>query len=166
MNHYWVETDKFLAGEYPRDLDVETSQARIDALIRLGVSALMDLTHEADGMEPYTHFLEAHRCRGVSYQRFPITDLSVPESDRVTKDILDAIDGHIAEGRVVYVHCWGGVGRTGVIVGCWLVRHGFPGKAALSRLRELWQQNPKSRFKRSPETRGQERYITEWKEPE
>ena len=23
----------------------------------------------------------------------------------------------------VYVHCWGGVGRTGTVVGCWLVRH-------------------------------------------
>ncbi|MBP1749480.1 MAG: hypothetical protein H6Q52_2019 [Deltaproteobacteria bacterium] len=164
MNHYWVEKDTFLAGEYPRDNDEKTSQAKIDALVQLGVSAFIDLTHEADGMEPYTHFFEAHQSRGISYQRFPIPDFSVPESDRVTEEILDAIDEHIARGRVVYVHCWGGVGRTGLIVGCWLARHGFPGKAALFRLRELWGQNPKSRFRRSPETDAQERYITEWRD--
>lgn len=163
MNYYWVEKHKFLAGEYPRNLDEETSQAKIDTLIQLGVTAFIDLTHEADGMEPYTQFFEAHRSGRISYQQFPITDLSVPESNMVTNKILDAIDEHIAEGRVVYVHCWGGVGRTGVIVGCWLARHGFPGKAALSRLHELWRQNPKSRFKKSPETNAQERYVTEWR---
>jgi len=166
MNYYWVEKPKFLAGEYPRNLDEETSQAKMDALIQLGVSAFIDLTHEADGMEPYTQLFEAHQSRGISHQQFPITDLSVPESDILTKKILDSIDEHIAQGRVVYVHCWGGVGRTGVIVGCWLARHGFPGKAALSCLHELWRQNPKSKFKRSPETRAQERYISQWKESE
>ena len=28
------------------------------------------------------------------------------------------------DGRKVYVHCWGGVGRTGTVVGCYLVRQG------------------------------------------
>ncbi len=30
----------------------------------------------------------------------------------------------VANGAV-YVHCWGGVGRTGTVVGCWLLRHGY-----------------------------------------
>jgi len=116
-------------------------------------------------MEPYTRFLDTHPSRGSSYQRFLIRDLSVPESEIATKEILDTIDQHLANGRIAYVHCWGGVGRTGVIVGCWLARNGFPGEAALSRLHELWQQNPKSAYRRSPETPSQERYIVEWKEP-
>ena len=164
MNYYWVVKNKFLAGEYPRDIDEETSQDKIDALIGLGARAFIDLTHEADRMKPYTHFLDTHPSRGISYQRFPIRDLSVPESEIATKEILDTIDQHITNGRIVYVHCWGGVGRTGVIVGCWLARHGFPREAALSRLHELWRQNPKSAYRRSPETPSQERYIVEWKE--
>ena len=32
----------------------------------------------------------------------------------------------------VYVHCWGGIGRTGTVVGCWLVRHGMTGDEALA----------------------------------
>ena len=31
----------------------------------------------------------------------------------------------------MYLHCWGGVGRTGTVVGCWLVRHGRTGDEAL-----------------------------------
>ena len=40
-------------------------------------------------------------------------------------EILDAIDDDLAVGHNVYVHCWGGVGRTGTVVGCWLIRHGY-----------------------------------------
>ena len=65
---------------------------------------------------------------------------------------------------MVYVHCWGGVGRTGTIIGCWLARHYEPGHAALGRLTELWQDNPKSRTRRSPETTDQVWYVLEWNE--
>ena len=37
---------------------------------------------------------------------------------------LDEIDRLLEDGRTVYVHCWGGVGRTGLVVGAWLIRHG------------------------------------------
>jgi len=87
----------------------------------------------------------------------------VPRSKEGAVSILDAIDSHISQGRTVYVHCWGGVGRTGLIVGCWLTRNGGDGKSALLRLRELWQECPKSVSRISPETREQERYILDWK---
>ncbi|MDD2367052.1 MAG: protein-tyrosine phosphatase family protein [Desulfuromonadaceae bacterium] len=82
----------------------------------------------------------------------------------LTTDILDTIDHHIHHGEIVYLHCWGGVGRTGVIVGCWLSRHGFTGDAALARLKELWQECPKSSHRKSPETTEQEQYIVTWQE--
>ena len=75
---------------------------------------------------------------------------------------LDTIDEQLAAGRTVYVHCWGGVGRTGVIVGCWLARHGRRGEEALERLRELWRRNPKSLHRRSPERAEQEEYVRRW----
>jgi len=57
------------------------------------------------------------------------------------------------------------VGRTGVIIGCWLARHGYPGAAALARLRALWATCPKSACKASPETPEQERYILTYTGP-
>jgi protein-tyrosine phosphatase len=32
--------------------------------------------------------------------------------------ILDAIDESMTAGKPVYVHCWGGMGRTGTVIGC------------------------------------------------
>ena len=154
---YWVAPGKLLAGEYPRNDDEETSLTKISALIEAGVSAFIDLTEERE-LKPYAHLLGP-----ASHQRFPIRDVSIPDSPEQTARILDAIDGHVGQGRIVYVHCWGGVGRTGVIIGCWLARHGDPGDTAIDRLHELWQACPKSARRRSPETDEQREYIRRWR---
>jgi protein-tyrosine phosphatase len=158
-NCYCVARGKFLAGEYPRNKDKESSRLKINALILSGITAFIDLTEENEGLLPYSDFLDT-----VSYQRFPIRDVSIPDSTDVTVAILDDIDHHINRGEMVYLHCWGGVGRTGVIVGCWLARHGFKGEAALAKLHGLWQQCPKSAHRNSPETKEQEQYILRWEE--
>jgi protein-tyrosine phosphatase len=154
---YWVEPNKLLAGEYPRNKDDLSSQEKLSALLRSGVTVFIDLTEENEDLEPYSAMID-----GASHHRFPIRDLSIPKSPDATVAILDAIDRQIERGDLVYVHCWGGVGRTGVIVGCWLARHGLGGEAALVRLRELWRQCPKSVARKSPETREQELYILNW----
>ena len=146
-------------------VDEKSSREKLAKLTDAGVSAFIDLTEFngrlADGhLEPYAHLLD-----GPSHQRFAIRDMSVPSSRELTRAALDAIDAHIAAGETVYVHCWGGVGRTGTIIGCWLARHHEPGQAALDRLKELWRDNPKSKQgRRSPETSEQERYVREWYE--
>ena len=154
---YWVVPGKLLAGEYPRNKDDKSSRVKINALLGAGITNFIDLTEETEGLMPYTGLIGAS-----SHQRFAIRDVSIPDSAEVTTTILDTIDDHIKKGRMVYVHCWGGVGRTGVIIGCWLARHGPGGQEALRRLRELWQQCPKSAFRKTPETRQQEQYILNW----
>ena len=51
--------------------------------------------------------------------------------------ILDEVDDGAREGGAVYVHCWGGIGRTGTVVGCWLLRHGLDRGDAIARIAEL-----------------------------
>ena len=157
-NCYWVVPGQLLAGEYPRDLDEDSSRAKLARLTEAGVSVFIDLT-EAPDLYSYAQWIE-----NGTHLRFPIEDTKVPCSPEQTTAILDAIDEHISEGRTVYIHCMGGVGRTGTIVGCWLARHGLGGHAALDRLHELWRACPKSRYRRSPESREQERYIREWRD--
>ena len=55
---------------------------------------------------------------------------------------LDAIDAELAAGGLVYVHCWAGCGRTGVVVGCWLVRHGRARRRARQDRRDPWPRLP------------------------
>lgn len=155
---YWVVQGKFIAGEYPRNLDEDSSLEKIGLLLDQGVKVFIDLTEEYEPLLPYATMLGGRAI----HKRFPIRDASVPASTSQTVAIIDTIDAHLARGELVYVHCWGGIGRTGTIVGCWLARHGLGGEGALDRLRELWQQNPKSQFRNSPETQEQERYILNW----
>ena len=57
-----------------------------------------------------------------------------------TQTILDDLDDLLERGRKVYVHCWGGSGRTGTVIGCWIRRHDLVGADeilyCLQRLRE------------------------------
>ncbi len=164
-NCYWVEPGRFLAGEYPRTPDEASSLVKLNLLVDAGVRAFINLTGKDEGLEPYHTLFNQCNAGDLTHERFPIKDISVPRSHKHTASILNAIDRRLAEGRIVYVHCWGGVGRTGVIVGCWLARHGYPGEAAAARLQELWQQCPKSAARQSPETEAQAQYIVEWQEP-
>lgn len=158
-NCYWVVPGQLLAGEYPRNADDESSAAKMAALKEAGVEVFIDLTEGADELEPYAQWAEPAR-----HVRIPVRDVSVPYSAADTVAALNLIDDSIGAGKTVYVHCWGGVGRTGVIVGCWLAREYGSGHEALGRLAELWKECPKSTDRHSPETREQRDYVRTWRE--
>jgi protein-tyrosine phosphatase len=116
--------------------------------------------------EPAEGLAEADDARPTRVSRvtFPVPDLSIPLSREQTRAILDTIDREIEAGGTVYLHCWGGVGRTGTIVGCWLVRHGMNPEEALARVAELWSTRPGSEWSSSPQTAEQFDYVREWRE--
>lgn len=155
---YWVVPGRLLAGEYPRNPDTASSREKLARLTSAGVSVFVDLTEDCENLKPYAYLLN-----GQIHQRFPIKDQNVPHDDQLTKSALDAIDRHLGAGRTVYVHCMGGVGRTGTVIGCWLSRHYEPGQAALNRLKDLWQKNPKRHVRpRTPENDLQDNYVRTW----
>jgi atypical dual specificity phosphatase len=67
---------------------------------------------------------------------FPIHDLHAPSLERATP-LLDDLVGRIARGEHLLLHCAAGIGRTGTIAACILVRLGMDVDAALTLLREV-----------------------------
>jgi protein-tyrosine phosphatase len=63
----------------------------------------------------------------------------------------------------VYVHCFGGIGRTGTVVGCYLVRHGADAETALAEIARRRQGTPDG-YRRSPETNEQRQFVLTWRD--
>ena len=165
QNCYWVVPGVLMAGEYPGAASDVVARSRLAMIAAAGVRQFVDLT-EPHELEPYHLHLPALSRgldRPVAHERWSIRDVDVPHSVAHANHILDRIDALIAVNAVPYVHCWGGIGRTGTIIGCWLVRHGKCGEAALAEIAGHWTTVAKRvRHPRSPETDAQRRYVLEW----
>ncbi|MDQ8153546.1 MAG: ADP-ribosylglycohydrolase family protein [Gemmatimonadota bacterium] len=178
-NTYWLPGGQILCGEYPGDLDAAREREKLEALAAFNVSTFIDLTTPADGLRPYEPLPispERTRIPGVFHldwmdfikrevHRFPIADVSVPTRTQM-RDILETIDDAVARGRTVYVHCWGGIGRTGTVAGCWLRRQGASADDALAMIAERWKTvGKRAVHPHSPETEQQRQFIRDWHEP-
>jgi protein-tyrosine phosphatase len=158
---YWVDEGRLLAGEYPGERDPEAARAKLQRIRAAGVDFFVDLTE--DGERAYdgsTLQAYASEIAPLEYRRMSIRDLECPSRAEM-RAILDAIDAALDADRCAYVHCWGGLGRTGTVVGCWLVRHGADPDEALASIEERRRGTP-DRRRRSPETPEQRAFVRGW----
>ena len=160
---YWVVPGKFLAGEYPAvHFFEEQTRTRIGHMLDAGIRVFIDLT-QIGQLEPYESILHEQanwQDVEVKYHHFPIHDFDIPSKPEMIA-ILDTIDTALKDGKGVYVHCWGGIGRTGTVVGCYLVRQGMDGNSALEEIAHLRRDMPNA-WMRSPESDPQEDMILNW----
>jgi len=126
----WIDRGRLLAGRHPCAWSYHDAEAEVAGLLDQGVTLFLDLT-EPNELPPYEALVPG-RGRHV---RLPVRDFTVPSEEQILV-ALDTIDAELERGGVVYVHCWAGCGRTGVVVGCWLVRHGIEPKKALQHVAE------------------------------
>jgi ADP-ribosyl-[dinitrogen reductase] hydrolase len=160
-NSYWATPD-VLACEYPGDRNPTKALVKLELLLDAGITDFYDLT-EAHELVPYERLLQQaaiSRGQNVRYQRFPILDAGLPDVETL-EALLAALANTVAAGCKAAVHCWGGIGRTGTVIGCYLVRHHkLSGSNALARIAHEWQSVEKShRIIRSPETDDQFRLV-------
>jgi protein-tyrosine phosphatase len=155
-----------LAGEYPGARHQAEARQKLQALLSAGITFFVDLTEEIErnlSLKPYRQLLDEEASRlgkQVEYRRISIRDIEIPTPETMTV-ILDTIDQAQAAGRKVYVHCWGGIGRTGTVVGCYMVRHGLTGEAAIRKIAELREGTPDA-WKTAPQTQAQRNMILNW----
>jgi protein-tyrosine phosphatase len=166
---YWVASGVLLAGAYPGGADPDEHRQKIQALVGAGVRAFVNLMRKDEinwAGVPFVPYVDLARqlCPEVVCVRHPVRDLSVPTASEMC-DILDTIDQYLESHKAVYVHCLGGVGRTGTVIGCWLLRHRLAEPSdVLEVLMRLRQQDMERRNRMSPETGEQQKFVRQWPE--
>ena len=164
-NAYWVQPGKILAGEYPAFVGVDEAAQRLEALLGAGVTLFLDLTQEYEHhVPPYAALLAEiaeQRKQRVQHVRMGIRDMNAPTVDFM-HEIQRTLEIALEQGETVYIHCMGGIGRTGTVVGCYLVENGRTGEQAIEEIATLRQGIPSAKHK-SPETSAQRALIINWR---
>lgn len=160
---YSVIPRKVYAGEIPSSIDDFLMENKIKKLNELGITSIINLTESNEKnfqglrLKSYEEKLPTH----IQMHRFEIKDLDIP-SIELMKNIQKKIKALLDNNEVIYIHCWGGIGRTGTVIGCFLIEHEIILPENAIGLIQFLKRNTTIRDRNSPETIAQEEFIEKW----
>ena len=150
-NFSWVIPDRLAGAAMPGGRLPGSQWAERETLSDLedlrerGVRCLVTLTEAASHFGPY--------CRqvGLTWYFFPIPEFGIPEDERQLGGLTEKLLAHMEAGEAVCVHCYAGIGRTGLVLCCLTGRYlGLEAGEAIARVRGI---------RPALETRDQERFV-------
>jgi protein-tyrosine phosphatase len=105
----------------------------------------LELTNEAD-------ICGTHQITFIS---FPIIDRQVPATLSSTIELVNQIDNFLQQGRTVAIHCRAGIGRSGIIAVCVLLKQGYSADSAFEMI-------SKARGVEVPDTDAQKAWVVSY----
>ena len=123
----WVVPGELAAMPLPgRDRRLEIDAAFLE---QEGVRVLVSLTEELpDG--------EVLAARSIEQVHIPVRDYTPPTLKQIS-DFVAVVEGFVAAGKPVGVHCEAGLGRSGTMAAAYLVAEGSTAEDAIAAIRRL-----------------------------
>lgn len=118
-----------------------------------GIDCIVSLLEEAE-QEHLALIEEAKICNtnSIEFVHFPIPDQGIPGITRFT-GFIEQLYNQTKKSNGIYIHCRHGIGRSGMVVVAFLVRHGLPILDALELV-------AKKRGVRVPESLSQKKLLS------
>jgi atypical dual specificity phosphatase len=104
----WVQSGRLAGSGYP------ASRSQVEWLVRAGINSILTLT-----IDPLP--AEFTRDLNVVTGHVPMQDHQPPSIEALGRAV-EFIEGQLAAGKAVLVHCLAGEGRTGCVLAAYLVR--------------------------------------------
>ena len=168
---WWIEPGKIIGGRYPGTPQSKESRQMREKLVTAGVRVFVNLQESGEtggngqtfpDYESEIQELARKHSAEVKCFRFPIEDNNIP-TEAVMGQIQKVLHDAVAEGKLCYVHCWGGHGRTGTVAGCWMVEKGLSAHEALRLITERRKHDPHLAKNSSPQMEAQRKLVGSWK---
>lgn len=120
-NFSWLINDKLAGSGMP------TSVSEIDWILKQGVKSIVTMTEDS---------LPESWVVNIKYLHVPTEDYSAPDMEQID-EAVEFIRNRIESNEPVMVHCAAGVGRTGTILACYLVKYeNISAKIAIQKVRK------------------------------
>ena len=150
------------AGSHIGTASHEQTVSLIGWLQMQGIQCIIDVSSPDDHLPAYDTLLAQH-APGIVCFNYPIRDGFVPSAALMVA-ILDTVAAYRTQDKNIYIHCWGGVGRTGMVVACWYMRRGMNATGGVRLLNEIRQIAGLKRT--SPDFHAQIEFVNHWSEPD
>jgi atypical dual specificity phosphatase len=131
LNFSWIIEGKLAGSRGPR------SKKELTSLKNQGIGALVRLVEAGEAWVTTKDVSDA----GLEDYNEPVRDFTAPTQEQIDR-IIAYIDSHIQRGVPVGVSCNAGIGRTGVILACYLVHKGLTWNEALELVRKKRGRGP------------------------
>ena len=146
------------AGEYPVwDWDDSIGRMQIQLFTDFGINFFIDLT-ESGEMPPYAQFLSP----SIERYRLHIPNRGTPAAVEDVVRLFQVIECTLSDKPFtnIYIHCLGGVGRTGTIVACYYIYFKqMAADEALAEMRLMFSSHERANWISAPETEAQIDFI-------
>jgi protein-tyrosine phosphatase len=121
----------------PRPRGGDWLEDEIGGFREAGVDVMVSALEESEeAMLELSEESELCRAKGIEFISFPITDGTVPVSEKAVGELARILESRLASGKNVAIHCRAGIGRCATLAACVLILSGMNHQVAFERIQQ------------------------------